>query len=143
MIRGMGHAGVTANSSLYIAIGMKEMEEGNPHKWFKDEHRRNMAALYGALSYGLDLPSGQNLTVSIGGHVAINNDEIDSCAHEIVSSAVSFEIAVRSKIFIGTYIWSWSTTVWKARHYLGRGENYAYTPNGLEKVVGVPKPFRC
>jgi hypothetical protein len=143
MIRGMDHRNTTANSSLYIAIGMKEMEEGNKYKWYQAEHRRNMAALYDALSYGLDLPSGNNLTVSVGGHKAIRNDEFDLCAHEILSSVVSFEIAVRAKMFIGTYISSWSQTVWKARHYLGRGENYVYTPKGLEKIEGVPRPFRC
>ncbi len=142
MMRRMDHSNIS-NPSLYIAINMAEMNAGNKYKWFRNEHRLNMAALHRATTRGLDLPSGKNLTVTVGGHTAFRSDDIDSCAHEIVSSVISFEIALRAKIFIGTYISSWSPTVWKARHYLGRGENYVYTPNGLQQIEGLPKPFLC
>jgi hypothetical protein len=66
---------------------------------------------------------------------------VDACAQEIVSTVASFEIAVRAKIFTGTFISSWSTSVWKARHALGRGRSYAYTPNGLVNITGVAPPF--
>jgi hypothetical protein len=142
MIRELNFANAT-NRSIFIAVNVNEMMRASQFKWFRKEHQLNMRALQGVMSHGLDLPSGENVTVSVGGHTAFRSDQIDSCAHEIVSSVVSFEIAVQAKIFIGTYVSSWSATVWKARHYMGRGENYAYTPNGLEKIEGVPPPFRC
>lgn len=142
MIRQMDHSNAT-NLSLYIAINMKDFNVKNPYKYFQTERKLNKAALDAVAAYGLDLPSGKKMTVSISGQSASKSREIDLCANEIVASMVSFEIAVRAEKFIGTYVSSWSTTVWKARYYQGKGENYVYTPTGLHKIEGVPRPFTC
>lgn len=139
MIRGMEHANVS-NPSLYIAIGMAEMQEGNPFNEFQLEHELNMKALRNALLLGINLPSGNSLKVSVG---ALNEAEVETCANEIVSAVVSFEIAVRAEIFIGTYISTWSTTVWKARLAHGKGGNFAYTPSGLVNITGSVPFFDC
>jgi hypothetical protein len=58
MIQSMEHntTDIRDNGSLYIAIGLKEMEEGNPYDRFNLEHRLNMEALRGVKSNGLELP---------------------------------------------------------------------------------------
>lgn len=148
MIQDMDHdvERIPQNASVYVAIGLKEMQEGNPYRIFQLEHQLNMEALNDIMSNGLDLTrAGRKLHVMASDSQwnDSNNTEVKTCANEIVSSIISFEIAVRAKIFVGTFISSWSYSVWKARHYLGRGGNFAYTPNGIVNITGVPPPFTC
>jgi hypothetical protein len=51
-------------------------------------------------------------------------------------------LAVNAKYFLGTATSTWSIGVWKLRYFRGL-PNYEYTPQGIRKVEGLPKPFKC
>merc|ERR1740139_1569294 len=60
---------------------------------------------------------------------------------------VNFYLAIKSKLFVGTEISSWSHSVMETRFYRGNLENYKYLPTGIKKWttedMDNTDPFGC
>lgn len=71
---------------------------------------------------------------------------VNQCMMTLLASIVNLELAIQSDVFVGTSVSTWSTSVWKMRHWRNpeKSENYIFTPlQGIQKLEGLPKPFRC
>jgi hypothetical protein len=126
-----------AMDSMFIAIAMPQMKESYRFNHYKDEHKKNTEILDNILKQGLS----SNVKVWMAGEDAVE-PHVDPCMLQLVSSFINLELAVNAKYFLGTATSTWSIGVWKLRYFRGL-PNYEYTPQGIRKVEGLPKPFKC
>jgi hypothetical protein len=126
-----------AMNSMFIAIAMPQMKETYRFNHYKSEHKKNTEILDTILQQGLS----SNVNVWMAGEDAVE-PHVDPCMLQLVSSFINLELAVNAKYFLGTATSTWSIGVWKLRYFRGL-PNYEYTPQGIRKVEGQPKPFKC
>jgi len=131
-------------SHLFLPIGRKLMEkklpEDDPHATLVVE---NLAALNRAVKKGLW--NGKVKCFEFG------SDFLKDTKYARYSATtgawVNFYLAIKSKLFVGTEISSWSHSVMETRFYRGNLENYKYLPTGIKKWttedMDNTDPFGC
>lgn len=133
---------------IFVAVAMPQMVKpvkGNP-KWNK-VHNANLALLQDLFQRGhydsVD-KTKKLFHVWTAGEASLVDRSVNQCMITLLASLVNLELAIQSDVFIGTSVSTWSTSVWKMRHWRGTKENYIFTPfQGIQKLEGLPKPFRC
>ena len=61
----------------------------------------------------------------------------------IVASIVDFFTALEAEQFVGVETSTYSTDLFSARHYTGKGGNYMVNAKGMNEMHGPPPPFSC
>lgn len=134
--------------NVLVAVNLDFMNHGSApvEETLKNMHHENQQIFHKALSLGLQRQEDghNNMTLFLAGKSALLNESgIPECSRSLAGSILNFALAVNADMFLGTHVSSWSVSVWKARFLQGRGEeNYAITPTGIQKVIGMPQ-FHC
>ena len=134
---------------LFVAVAMPQMmatpKKSSTRKWMTD-HLQNVEILKTIFKDGITKGQGENgsrhLHVWTAGESSLQKQNVNSCMLTILASIVNMELAIQANVFVGTAVSTWSTSVWKVRHYRGL-PNYEFTPTGIRKVEGLPAPFKC
>jgi hypothetical protein len=130
---------------LFVAVAMPQMlsRQSPREPWYKT-HQENLQYLKTIFEQGVIRQNNQqpsSLHVWTAGETSIQH-HVHTCMITLLSSVVNMELAVQANVFVGTRVSTWSTSVWKIRHYRGL-PNYEFTPNGIQRLEGLPPPFQC
>ena len=131
--------------SVIVAANFKFMNgEMNRKSPYNELHQENRRLLNRALSSGLSLSGQKNVSLLVGGRTVVDNNRVPGCSLDLAGAALDFDLAINADMFLGTAISTWSHSVWKTRVLQGRGGgNYAFTPQGIEKMDGDIPAFKC
>ena len=129
--------------SMFVAIAMPQMKEKQPNKWqHAQQHKKNLELMETSFKEGTDRQDGSHIDVWTAGEAALEALHVPNCMLTTLASVINMELAIEADVFVGTSISTWSTSVWKIRHYLGK-PNYEISHYGLKKVDGLPGAFKC
>jgi hypothetical protein len=139
----------TTIPEIFVAVAMPQMLErqtprNNP--WYKD-HVQNVEILQTIFKDGITKARSDGTNhhwhVWTAGESSLEERNVNQCMLQLMASIVNMELAIQADVFVGTSISTWSTSVWKIRHYKGL-PNYEFTKdNGIQKLEGLPAAFRC
>jgi len=138
----------TTYPELFVAVAMPQMMERQHSRnnlWYKD-HIQNVQVLQTIFKEGLTksrTDGNHHWHVWTAGESSLEDRNVNQCMLQLMASIVNMELAIQADVFIGTAISTWSTSVWKYRHYRGL-PNYEFTKEGgIKKLEGLPAAFRC
>ena len=106
-------------------------------------NRQNLVDLKNLLKYGM---YGGKVKVLLAGSKLI--EELASPYYKkykvFTGSVLNYFISIESKIFIGTEVSSWSSSISNARLFRGKLQNYFFDPHGLHHITpnNDTKPHR-
>lgn len=123
--------------SLFMAISMPDMVERYRFDRLLDVHNENVKTMTHLMAHGLS----STIPTWMAGEDAVR-PHVNPCMLQLVASFINLELAVNAKFFLGTRTSTWSVGVWKLRYFRGL-PNYEFTNEGIQKIEGAPKPFKC
>lgn len=128
---------------------MEKMEQSNlnkPNETLSNIellNRQNLVDLKNLLKYGM---YGGKVKVLLAGSKLV--EELASPYYKkykvFTGSVLNYFISIESKIFIGTEVSSWSSSISNARLFRGKLQNYFFNPHGLHHITpnNDTKPHR-
>jgi hypothetical protein len=61
----------------------------------------------------------------------------------LVASIVDFFTVIEAESFVGVKGSTFSTDLFSARYYMGKGGNFILSPKGLDPLIGPAPPHSC